>query len=161
DPHVVGERYGFRIESGRSGPQGNLRLDRVLARLAIIHAAHPLDLVLVSGDMTDAGRSTEWAEFLDAIERYPTLAALMIFLPANLELNIVDRANPARLDLPFSPGKRLRQMRALSAIAAVQGDRVQVFEDNTNLGPTLNESLAPHRMQIAKFADRGGLRPSL
>jgi 3',5'-cyclic AMP phosphodiesterase CpdA len=161
DVHVVGERYGFRIESGRSGPQGNLRLDRTLARLASIHAAHPLDLVLVSGDMTDAGRSAEWAEFLDAIERYPALAALMIVLPGNHDLNIVDRANPARLDLPFSPGKRLRQMRALSAIAAVQGDRVQVFEDNTNLRPTLNESLAPYGMQIAKFADRGGLRASL
>jgi 3',5'-cyclic AMP phosphodiesterase CpdA len=161
DLHVVGERYGFRIESGRGGPQGNLRLDRALARLAIIHAADPLDLILVSGDMTDAGRSTEWAEFLDAIGRYPALAALMIVLPGNHDLNIVDRANPARLDLPFSPAKRLRQMRALSAIAAVQGDRVRVFEGNANLGPTLNESLAPHRMQIANFADRGGLRLSV
>ncbi len=161
DVHVVGERYGFRIESGRSGPQGNQRLDHALARLASIHAAHPLDLVLVSGDMTDAGRSTEWAEFLDAIERYPVLAALMIVLPGNHDLNIVDRANPARLDLPFSPGKRLRQMRALSAIAAVQGDRVRVFEGDANLRPTLNESLAPHRVQIANFANRGGLRLSV
>jgi len=161
DLHVVGERYGFRIESGRGGPQGNLRLDRILARLASLHAAHPLDLVLVSGDMTDAGRSTEWAEFLDAIGRYPTLAALMILLPGNHDLNIVDRANPARLDLPFSPAKRLRQMRALSAIAAVQGDRAQVFEGGTSLRPTLNESLAPHRTRIADFASRGGLRMSI
>ena len=161
DLHVVGERYGFRIESGRGGPQGNLRLDRVLARLASIHAAHPLDLVLISGDMTDAGRSAEWAEFLDAIGRYPALAALTIVLPGNHDLNIMDRANPARLDLPFSPAKRLRQMRALSAIAAVQGDRAQVFEGNTNLRPTLNESLAPYRTQIANFASHGGLRLSL
>lgn len=61
DLHVVGERYGYRIESGRGGPRGNERLDRALARLADIHAADPLDLVLVSGDMTDAGRATEWA----------------------------------------------------------------------------------------------------
>jgi 3',5'-cyclic AMP phosphodiesterase CpdA len=161
DLHVVGERYGFRIESGRSGPQGNLRLDPILARLASIHAAHPLDLILVSGDMTDAGRSTEWAEFLDAISRYPALAALMIVLPGNHDLNIVDRANPARLDLPFSPAKRLRQMRTLSAIAAVQGDRARVFEGNANLRPTLNEALAPYRTQIANFANRGGLRLSV
>ena len=31
DVHVVGERYGFRIESGRSGPSGNERL-RAAAR---------------------------------------------------------------------------------------------------------------------------------
>ena len=41
DIHVVGESYGFRIESGRSGPRGNERLRRVLAQLEILHAVHP------------------------------------------------------------------------------------------------------------------------
>jgi predicted MPP superfamily phosphohydrolase len=158
DLHVVGERYGFRIESGRGGPRGNERLERVMARLAAIHAADPLDFVLVSGDMTDAGRATEWAEFFDATLRYPALAARMIMLPGNHDVNIVDRANPARLDLPFSPGKRLRQMRTLSAIAAVQGDRVHVAEAAPQRASTLNEALAPYRLRIAAFMDRGGLR---
>jgi hypothetical protein len=158
DLHVVGERYGFRIESGRGGPRGNERLDRVMARLTAIHAAHPLDLVLVSGDMTDAGRATEWAEFLDAVARHPALAARMILLPGNHDVNIVDRANPARLDLPFSPGKRLRQMRTLSAMAAVQGDRVCVVDELGKPATTLNQALAPYRSRIAAFADRGGLR---
>jgi Calcineurin-like phosphoesterase len=158
DLHVVGERYGFRIESGSGGPRGNERLDRVMARLAAIHTTHPIDLVLVSGDMTDAGRATEWAEFLDAVARHPAIAARMIVLPGNHDLNIVDRANPARLDLPFSPGKRLRQMRTLSAIAAVQGDRVHVVAGAERHSPRLNESLAPHRLRIAAFARSGGLR---
>jgi hypothetical protein len=158
DLHVVGERYGFRIESGRGGPRGNERLDCVMARLAAIHTTNPIDLVLVSGDMTDAGRATEWAEFLDTVARYPALAARMIVLPGNHDVNIVDRANPARLELPFSPGKRLRQMRTLSAIAAVQGDRVRVVDGAEQRGSTLNEALAPHRMRIAAFAESGGLR---
>jgi predicted MPP superfamily phosphohydrolase len=158
DLHVVGERYGFRIESGRGGPRGNERLDRVMARLAAIHTAHPLDLVIVSGDMTDTGRATEWAEFLDTVARHPALAARMIVLPGNHDVNIVDRANPARLDLPFSPGKRLRQMRTLSAIAAVQGDRVHVVDGAEQRASTLNEVLAPHRPRIAAFAESGGLR---
>jgi hypothetical protein len=158
DLHVVGERYGFRIESGRGGPRGNERLDRVMDRLAAIHAAHPLDLVLVSGDMTDAGRATEWAEFLDTVARHPALAARMVVLPGNHDLNIVDRANPARLDLPFSPGKRLRQMRTLSAIATVQGDRVHVVDGAAQCALTLNDALAPHRLRIAAFAESGGLR---
>ncbi len=119
DLHVVGERYGFRIESGRAGPRGNERLNRLMVRLAVIHSEHPLDHVIISGDMTDAGRASEWAELLDALSGYPELAARTIVLPGNHDLNIVDRANPARLDLPFSPGKRLRQVRVLSAIAAV------------------------------------------
>ena len=63
DIHIVGERYGFRIESGRGGPRGNERVRRVMARLEAEHAARPLDLILITGDMTDAGRSAEWAQF--------------------------------------------------------------------------------------------------
>jgi len=159
DLHVVGERYGFRIESGRGGPRGNARLARVMTRLAVIHGAQPLDFVLVSGDLTDAGRATEWAEFLDAVARYPLLASRMVVVPGNHDLNIVDRTNPARLDLPLSTGKRLRQMRTLSAIAAVQGNRVRVVDSGSRqLARTLNEALAPHRSNIAAFMENGGVR---
>jgi hypothetical protein len=116
DIHVVGERYGFRIESGRSGPRGNARLRQALAQLDVLNAKDPLDAILITGDVTDAGRSSEWAEFLDAIAPYPQLAERVLALPGNHDLNIVDRANPARLDLPTSPNRRLRQLRALSAI---------------------------------------------
>src|SRR6478672_10789565 len=158
DLHVIGDQYGFRIESGRAGPRGKGRLDRVLAHLSALHAIDPLDHILITGDMTDAGRAGEWAAFFDAIAHHPELAARMVMLPGNHDVNIVDRANPARLDLPFSPGKRLRQMRTLSAIAAVQGDRVHVVEGAKQRASTLNEALAPHRLQIAAFVDRGGLR---
>jgi hypothetical protein len=162
DLHVVGERYGFRIESGRSGPRGNERLERVLARLEAIHAREPLDLVLVTGDVTDAGRSAEWAEFLEVLAGHPELGRRTLLLPGNHDLNIVDRANPARLDLPLSPGLRLRQMRALSAMAAVQGDRVHLVDAATGrLGATLSAALAPHRSAIAAFADTGALRLSI
>jgi predicted MPP superfamily phosphohydrolase len=67
DIHVVGERYGFRIESGRSGPRGNDRLKRLLAQLEDLDAKTPLSAILITGDMTDAGISTEWAELLDAL----------------------------------------------------------------------------------------------
>jgi hypothetical protein len=161
DIHVVGERYGFRIESGRSGPRGNGRVAEIMARIEAIHIVRPLDLVLVSGDMTDAGRATEWAEFLDAMAQHPVLAERTIILPGNHDLNIVDRLNPARLDLAFSPGKRLRQMRALSAIAAVQGDRVRVVDPGSGkFKRTLAEALEPHRQRIAAFADSGSLRRS-
>ena len=161
DVHVVGERYGFRIESGRAGPCGNGRLVRTMERLAALHASEPLDLVLISGDMTDAGISAEWAEFLEIVEAYPDLAQRTLILPGNHDVNIVDRANPARLDLPFSPVKTLRKMRALSAIAAVQGGRARVasFEGETR-GPALAAALEPRRAALEAFADTGGLRPS-
>jgi predicted MPP superfamily phosphohydrolase len=158
DLHVVGERYGFRIESGRGGPRGNDRVEQVMTRLDAIHRAQPLDVVLICGDVTDAGLATEWAEFLDALARHPILASRVVVVPGNHDLNIVDRTNPARLDHPLSLGKRLRQMRTLSAIAAVQGNRVHVVDAASGqLACTLNEALAPQRSGIAAFMSAGGL----
>jgi hypothetical protein len=158
DIHTVAERYGFRIESGRGGPRGNERVRRVMARLEAEHAARPLDLILVTGDMTDAGRSGEWAEFFDIVAGHPEIASRMLILPGNHDVNVVDRANPARLDLPFSPAKTLRKMRTLSAMAAFGADRLRVMSAGAlEPGPTLTATLAPQRKAIEAFADQGGL----
>lgn len=159
DLHTVGERYGFRIESGRSGPRGNDLLRATLKRLDEVHAAHPLDIVLITGDMTDAGRSAEWAEFFDALAAFPRLAERVVALPGNHDLNVVDRASPARMDFPTSPTKRLRQLRTISALAALQGDRLRtVARDGRRLGDMLAEALAPHAADMAAFADTGSGR---
>ena len=132
-----------------------------MERLAALHATEPLDLVLVSGDMTDAGLSAEWAAFLDIVAAYPALAECMLILPGNHDLNIVDRANPARLDLPMSPVKTLRKMRALSALSAIAGDRVHVSGiEGKEPGPALADALEPWRREMEGFADAGGMRRS-
>jgi len=154
DIHVVGERYGFRIESGRSGPRGNERLRQALACLEALREKEQLDLILVTGDMTDAGSSAEWAEFLDLMALHPQLAERMLVLPGNHDVNIVDRANPARFDTPASPKSRLRKVRALSAMSALQGDRVHIVDHNKGqLGPTLTQALELHSTEMTRFAD--------
>src|SRR5262249_31934048 len=82
-------------------------------------------------------------------------------LPGNHDLNVVDRANPARLDLPLSPGKRLRQMRTLSAMVAVQGDRARAVDASGKITAPLCEALAPHQARIAAFAEHGSIRRAL
>jgi hypothetical protein len=154
DIHVVGDRYGFRLESGRSGPRGNDRLRRLLDQLEALDAKQPIDVILITGDVTDAGLSSEWAEVLDALAVHPSLAGRVLMLPGNHDLNIVDRANPARMDLPTSPNRRLRQLRALSAMNAIHGERVRVVDrDKKSLGGTLATFLRPHRVAIERFAD--------
>ncbi|HME25499.1 MAG TPA: metallophosphoesterase [Acetobacteraceae bacterium] len=161
DIHTVGERYGFRVESGRSGPRGNERLRQVLRRLDEIHAAHPLDVILITGDLTDAGRSAEWAEFFAALAPYPELAELVVALPGNHDVNVVNRASPARLELPTSPLKRLRQLRTLSALAMLQGTRLRIVERAAGrLGSTLADAIAPHAADMISFADDGSARRS-
>jgi 3',5'-cyclic AMP phosphodiesterase CpdA len=160
DIHVVGERYGFRIESGRAGPRGNERLNRLLTLLDAMHANNPIDTILITGDLTDAGRSAEWSELLDAFTVHPRLAERTLILPGNHDLNIVDRANPARLDLPTSPNRKLRRLRFLSAVDALHGERVRLIDQTGRcLAGTLSEALKPHRTEMAKFAEVG--RPRL
>jgi hypothetical protein len=93
---------------------------------------------------------------MDALDRHPALRARTLMLPGNHDLNVVDRANPARLDLPGSPRKQLRRLRALVAMEAVQGARVHVVDRGTNaLGETLSAALAPEREAIRRFAATG------
>jgi hypothetical protein len=159
DLHTVGERYGFRIESGRSGPRGNARLDLVLARLNEVHAAEPLDVVLITGDLTDAGRSAEWAEFFSALAAYPRLAERIVALPGNHDVSIVDRASPARMEWPASPTKRMRRLRTMCALEVLQGARLRIVDAQSGrLGNTLTEVLRPHAAAMAAFADTGSPR---
>jgi hypothetical protein len=154
DIHVVGERYGRRIESGRSGPSGNERLKRLLRQLEALDAKDKLDAILITGDMTDAGISSEWAEVLDTLAAHPGFGGRVLMLPGNHDLNIVDRANPARMDLPTSPNRPLRQIRCLSAMNAVQGRHVRVIDRTKDcIGGTLEEALRPHEVSLERFAD--------
>jgi hypothetical protein len=156
DIHVVGEKYGFRIESGRSGPRGNDRLIRVLQRLDEIQAKQPLHAILVTGDITDAGLATEWAEFFDALAQFPRVAERMFVIPGNHDINVVNRANPAQFDLPTSPNKKLRKLRVLSALNAIQGSRVHVLDRRTKrLDQTLARALGPAMAGMVAFADTG------
>lgn len=161
DLHTVGERFGFRIESGRLGPQGNGRLDAVLERLQDLHDHDPLEVILITGDMTDAGRSAEWAEFFCSLARHPRLLERTLILPGNHDLNVADRANPARLELPTSPRKQLRQMRMVSAMAAVQGRRAFVCDRaKGEVGPLLADAIEPAGTQMKSLADVGRFGPS-
>jgi hypothetical protein len=161
DVHTVGERYGFRIECGRSGARGNELLRQALERLDEVHAAQPLDVILITGDLTDAGRSAEWAEFFAALASYPRLAELVVALPGNHDVNVVDRASPARMDLPMSPTKRLRQVRTISALGMLQGTRLFVVgRKSGGLSGTLAEALKSHAGDMTAFADKGSARLS-
>jgi len=138
DLHLVGERYGYRMETGTHGPQGNKCVSDALERLAAIHASQPLHRVLVTGDITDAGTRAEWAEFIDLMGHFPELRSRMSLVPGNHDINIVDRTNTARPDLPWSVGKALRKLRFVLALDQIQGDRAHLVDRKSgSLGPSL------------------------
>ncbi len=161
DLHVVGERYGYRMEAGTHGPRGNRCIRSALRKLTAINAATPLDRILVTGDITDAGTRAEWAEFIDLLRKYPGVRDRLSFVPGNHDVNIVDRNNPGRFDLPWSAGQSLRTLRVILALDALQGDRAHVVDRASGtLGPSLKDYLREgERLErLRALAKRGTLR---
>lgn len=164
DLHVVGERYGYRMETGTHGPQGNQCVLDALERLAAIDASRPLHRVLITGDITDAGTRAEWAKFIDLVGLFPELRSRMSLVPGNHDLNIVDRTNTARPDLPWSVGKALRKLRFVSALDEIQGDRAHLVDRKSgSLGPSLADYLRDGERPrlLRELAEYGTLRGRL
>ncbi|HEY8548384.1 MAG TPA: metallophosphoesterase [Vicinamibacterales bacterium] len=161
DLHLVGERYGYRMEAGTHGPGGNGRVADALCRLEALQVNTPFARIVVTGDVTDAGTRAEWLEFLALVHRSPTLRDRLLFIPGNHDVNIIDRANPGRFDLPWSTTGALRKLRVILALDAVQGDRVHLVDGRTGrLGPTLAEYLrtGERGALLAGLAERGTWR---
>jgi predicted MPP superfamily phosphohydrolase len=158
DLHVVGERYGYRMEAGTEGPRGNRVIRTALRKLAAIHASAAIDRVLMTGDITDAGTRAEWAEFIDLLRGCPELRRRVSLVPGNHDVNIIDRANPGRLDLPWSAGQSLRKFRVVLALDALAGDRSHLVERRSGaIGPSLNDFLRQGRRAelLRDLANRG------
>src|SRR5690606_2090186 len=105
---------------GKAGPRGNERVARALREVVAIHASRPLDSIVVTGDITDAGTRAEWLEFMDAMKEFPSLRERLLFVPGNHDVNVIDRTNPARLDLPRSTSQALRKLRVVLALDEIQ-----------------------------------------
>jgi len=161
DLHVVGEHYGYRMESGTSGPRGNGRIRRALRKLEAIHSATPLDRVLVTGDITDAGTRAEWLAFFDLVRRSPALRGRVLFVPGNHDVNIVDRTNPGRFEIPSGSGGALRKLRVVLELDAIQGQSVHVVDRRSGeAGPTLYDYLrqGDRPARLRALAERGAWR---
>lgn len=161
DLHIVGEQYGFRMEAGMAGPRGNQRVGRALREVQAIHASRSLDHIVVTGDITDAGTRAEWLEFMDLMEACPSLRDLLLFVPGNHDVNVIDRTNPARLDLPRSTSQALRKLRVVLALDEIQGERVRVVDRASGMpGVSLSDYLRHgERPELLRaLAERGTRR---
>ena len=161
DLHVVGERYGYRMEAGTHGPRGNRCIRHAYRKLAAIHALTPVDRVFMTGDITDAGTRAEWVEFIDLFRGCPELRARVSFVPGNHDVNIIDRTNPARFDLPWSLGQSLRKLRVVLALDTIQGGRTHVVDRVSGApGPLLREYLREGKRaeRLRALAQRGTVR---
>ncbi len=139
DLHAVGGRYDYRMESGLLGPQGNECIREALRKLSTME---PLARIFMTGDVTDAGTRAEWAELLDLLQEHPEIRSRLYFVPGNHDVNIVDRAHPGLIDLPWSTGQALRKLRVILALDEIQGERVYLVQRSSGaLGASLRDYL--------------------
>ena len=149
------------MECGTHGPRGNRSVRHALRRLRAIDASTPIDRVLVTGDVTDAGTRAEWVEFLDLIRCHPDLRSRILFVPGNHDVNIVDRTNTGRFDIPWSVGHALRRLRFVVALDGVQGEHVHIVgRESGALGPSVRDYLrdGDRTARLRELAERGTWR---
>lgn len=161
DLHIVGERYGYRMEAGTLGPRGNECLVRALHQLESLQSHAPIDRILVTGDITDAGTRAEWAEFVDLLQAFPKLRSRLSFVPGNHDVNVVDRTNPGRMDLPWSASQSLRKLRTVVALDMVQGERAHIVDRASGeLGCSLRDYLHENGRaeRLRSLAEDGSVR---
>lgn len=105
--------------------------------------AHDCDAVLVTGDITDNGSGKSWERFLDACP--DDLRKQLILVPGNHDLNLQQGQLPTRAERLDSFGRRMRQIRAMCAMAEVMGDRAYVIDRETERCLTLGEYVERQR----------------
>jgi len=125
DIHLTESPQALRLDGGRSP---NNTWEKVIARASSITPAP--DLILMTGDQTNAGQASEWSAFFSTINGLPPeLRSKLVILPGNHDLNL-----PHPTDVVSSEGTsnvlaRARMLRMIAAIDCVQGDRAWILAD--------------------------------
>jgi hypothetical protein len=103
--------------------------------------------ILLTGDLADAGRATEWKAFFKAWDRLG-LDGRAVLAPGNHEINIIDPGDRFAVD-PAHTLRAKRLVRTLAALDKVQGPRAWVLGPQ---GPqTLRHYLAGHAPALLGF----------
>jgi 3',5'-cyclic AMP phosphodiesterase CpdA len=86
--------------------------------------------ILISGDLTDTGAASEWKGFFDAFINMESLLSKVVILPGNHDLNACRVFSSDDLD---QRQRQINQIRFLSAVDRIQGERTEVFQEGKAL----------------------------
>jgi hypothetical protein len=106
-----------------------------------------VDLLIVTGDITDRGLAEEWGEFFGIVPE--RLFNKTLIIPGNHDLNLSDLAPTVTTEGSDRVLLSLRMIRFLAAADAIQGSRVRVWR--TPGQKTLREYLAPFADDLRSF----------
>lgn len=113
--------------------------------------ADTVDIVLLSGDITDSGSNSEWRVFFEGLKG--AASGKTIILPGNHDLNITDPKRIMAAEKGSRVGRKIRVCRMLSAMDRVQGEIAKVLTSDGSLD-TLSAYLRRHISDLAAFSER-------
>jgi hypothetical protein len=90
-----------------------------------------IDVVLITGDITDSGSRHEWGKFFSSLS--PEIMEKVIILPGNHDINITDKEWPWRVELISSVARKTRLVRIICAMDILQGTRCKILDKKGNL----------------------------
>jgi len=113
-------------------PQKNLGGNLMLAKMMREHESQlrKTDLLLLTGDMTDAGTAEEWRAFQDLMPSW--LLEKTVMLPGNHDVNITDPRSHY-VETGEAVARRLRLIRNMAALDTVQGTRACICSKDGQL----------------------------
>ncbi|MCC7542745.1 MAG: metallophosphoesterase [Deltaproteobacteria bacterium] len=149
DTHVVSDDDGATIE-GRPGANRALAdVLRVARQNGTIAAA---DFVLISGDLTDAGRPAEWSRFLALLGN--DIVSKAVVIPGNHDINIPSDGRWDAVEDESEVGRSLRLIRMMAVLDRIQGNRATVLDPSARSGRVmLHAYLARHAPALRSFAE--------
>jgi len=148
DLHLTGSPEAEMVEGGEGG-------NKILSGLIAAHEARldELDLILLTGDVTDAGQGEEWRQLFDLVPE--KLRRKCVLVPGNHDLNIHDPADLRAFSIggrSFNAAPKLKLLRFLLAIDRIQGERSQVLGDDGTLRP-FRSLIDEFREPIQRFCE--------
>ena len=162
DLHVVGERYGYRMEAGTDGPRGNRVIRSAFRKLAAVHASTP------AGSGTDDRRHHRRRDEsgVGGVSRFDAAAAPSC--AGGCRWCLVTTMSTSSIAVirdgwtyPGAPGSRCASSRVVLALDTLAGDRCCVVERGSGtFGPTLSDYLRQGRRAdlLRELASRGNER---
>jgi hypothetical protein len=165
DLHFVADDVSSRVEAWGKDPRGNAGLiaafDKYRDRMRTV------DAVVLTGDITDAGRESEWTSFQHAWQHVPVEARERCFIvPGNHDLNVVVPAGQALQKVGDSAldARIGKEIRFAKYVDALQGDRCEVLPtiklpDDVKLIP-MRDWLRPHMPEILDLSGGSSAEPT-
>jgi metallophosphoesterase superfamily enzyme len=156
DLHFVSDDGSSRVEAWGKPPHGNAELLAAFDHYRDWMSA--VDAVVLTGDITDAGRETEWKSFIGAWQQVPAEARVRCFIvPGNHDLNVVAPLQHALQKVGNSAiDERIaKEILFAKFVNELQGERCEVLptikaEDDVRPIP-MSEWLGPHAAAVDSF----------